>query len=84
MIQVKDLGYSVEQVCSFLHKMEYVNSITPTIFNYYDLTITLSSNRSPNQSVLPIARTYMELNGPSEQQEEFYKIFLLNHMTMGG
>ncbi len=85
----KDLAYSSEQVRDFLAQMKDVFYIQENLYRYKNAEISLSEeklNHGNNRIVTKFAlpRSYMNLSGNNEDINEFYKNFMINHMTMGG
>ncbi len=84
IMYVKDLAYSVEQLCAFLRHMDFVQEIAPNVFCYHDVKIIISPKPHTENATLKIQRSLMELYGCEVKCQEFYKTFLMNYMTMGG
>ncbi len=89
----KDLAYSIDEIMSFLCKIEHVKQEGEHVYSYKSAKISLEAHRNKNEvraleterSVLaqPIDRCYMYLSGNEDDYNEFYKIFLVNNLTMG-
>ncbi len=89
----KDLAYSIDEIMGFLSKIEHVTQEDEHVYSYKSAKILLEAHTNKNEvramqtekSVLaqPIDRCYMYLSGSEEDYNEFYKIFLVNNLTMG-
>ncbi len=84
-MKTKNLGYSLEQVQSFLEKMNEVKKIKDNLYLFHEAYIEISDleNLDVNSSI-PIKRSLMTLSGNSADIAKFEMDFLLNYMTMGG
>jgi len=83
-MQTKDLGYSINQLHGFLNQMNGVLHIEDSLYQYKNADIKLISKPRDETNILKIERCIMELSGDENDINEFYRIFLINHMTMGG
>ncbi len=82
---VKDLGFSDMQLKEFLMNMEGVKHVGMFEFNYMGkIHIMLKRKHQTNNDMFNIERCFMELSGDSNEIENFYYKFLINHVTMGG
>ncbi len=85
----KDLAYSIEQVRDFLSQMDNVLHNEENLYRYKNAEISLSEKKFNHESDMPVTkfalpRSCMNLSGNTEDINEFYKSFMINHMTMGG
>ncbi len=80
---VKDLAYSVDQLCDFLRNMNNVKEVAQYVFFYDDVMIIVVPRPKNEDDILKTSRAFMEIHGHEEECQKFYKTFLTNHITIG-
>ncbi len=80
---VKDLAYSVDQLCDFLRNMNGVQEVAQYVFSYDDVIIIIAPKPKTDETILKTPRAFMEIYGHEEECQKFYKTFLMQHITMG-
>ncbi len=83
-LEVKNLAYSRAQLFSFFDEMDGVYSLAEDLFAFKDIRLSVTEIGADNRFNIPITRSELKMIGSFQIREEFYRRFLVNHMTMGG